>query len=57
MSQENLQTMIMQNSSGGGVKEVYYGTVQVVNPEAPALNRLTHQFSSQVKTSHIGIIC
>ena len=30
MSQENLQTMIMQNF-GGGVKEVYYGIVQVVN--------------------------
>ena len=29
MSQENLQTMIMQNF--GGVKEVYYGIVQVVN--------------------------
>ena len=32
MSQENLQTMIMQNFfGGGGVKEVYYGIVQVVN--------------------------
>ena len=33
MSQENLQTMIMQNlgGGGGGVKEVYYGIVQVVN--------------------------
>ena len=31
MSQENLQTMIMQNF--GGVKEVYYGIVQVVNYE------------------------
>ena len=29
MSQENLQTMIRQNF--GGVKEVYYGIVQVVN--------------------------
>ena len=29
MSQENLQTMIMENF--GGVKEVYYGIVQVVN--------------------------
>ena len=29
MSQENLQTMIMQNF--GGVKEVYYGIVQVGN--------------------------
>ena len=29
MPQENLQTMIMQNF--GGVKEVYYGIVQVVN--------------------------
>ena len=29
MSQENLQTMIMQNF--GGLKEVYYGIVQVVN--------------------------
>ena len=29
MSQENLQTMIMQNV--WGVKEVYYGIVQVVN--------------------------
>ena len=29
MSQENLQTMIMQNF--GGVKEVYYGIVQIVN--------------------------
>ena len=29
MSQENLQTMIMQNFLG--VKEVYYGIVQVVN--------------------------
>ena len=29
MSQENLQTMIMQNF--WGVKEVYYGIVQVVN--------------------------
>ena len=29
MSQENLQTMIIQNF--GGVKEVYYGIVQVVN--------------------------
>ena len=31
MSQENLQTMIMQNI--WGVKEVYYGIVQVVNCE------------------------
>ena len=32
MSQENLQTIIMQNFFlGGGVKEVYYGIVQVVN--------------------------
>ena len=34
MSQENLQTKIMQNvggGGGGGVKEVYYGIVQVVN--------------------------
>ena len=34
MSQENLQTMIMQMfffGGGGGVKEVYYGIVQVVN--------------------------
>ena len=31
MSQENLQTMIMQNLGGGGVKEVHYGIVQVVN--------------------------
>ena len=36
MSQENLQTMIMQKKKffffwGGGVKEVYYGIVQVVN--------------------------
>ena len=29
MSQENLQTMITQNF--WGVKEVYYGIVQVVN--------------------------
>ena len=29
MSQENLQTIIMQNF--WGVKEVYYGIVQVVN--------------------------
>ena len=29
MSQENLQTMIMQNF--GGVKEVYYRILQVVN--------------------------
>ena len=29
MSQENLQTMIMQNF--WGLKEVFYGTVQVVN--------------------------
>ena len=29
MSQENLQTMITQNF--GGLKEVYYGIVQVVN--------------------------
>ena len=29
MSQENLQTMIMQNFLG--VKEVYYGIVQVMN--------------------------
>ena len=29
MSQENLQTMIMQNF--WGVKEVYYGIVEVVN--------------------------
>ena len=29
MSQENLQTIIMQNFLG--VKEVYYGIVQVVN--------------------------
>ena len=29
MSQENLQTMIMQNF--WGVKQVYYGIVQVVN--------------------------
>ena len=32
MSQKNLETMIMQNfGGGGGVKEVYYGIVQVVN--------------------------
>ena len=31
MSQENLKTMIMQNFGGGGVKEVYYGIVQIVN--------------------------
>ena len=31
MSQENLQTMIMQNF--WGVKEVYHGIVQVVNSE------------------------
>ena len=30
MSQENLQTTVMQNL-GGGVKEVYCGIVQVVN--------------------------
>ena len=30
MSQENLQTMIMQNF-GGGIKEVYNGIVQVGN--------------------------
>ena len=29
MSQENLQTMMMQNF--GGLKEVYYGIVQIVN--------------------------
>ena len=33
MSQENLQTMIMQNF--GGVKEVYYGIEQVVNGAEP----------------------
>ena len=34
MSQENLQTMIMQNlGGGGGVREVYYGIVQVVNED------------------------
>ena len=33
MSQDNLQTMIMQNFFfGGGLKEVYYGIVQAVNP-------------------------
>ena len=32
MSQENLQTMIMQNF--WGVKEVYYGIVQAVNSRA-----------------------
>ena len=41
MSQENLQTMIMQNF--GGVKEVYYGIVQVVNEKnwlkKPSLSR------------------
>ena len=34
MSQENLQTMIMQifgAGGGGGIKEVCYGIVQVVN--------------------------
>ena len=32
MSQENLQTMIMQNFGGvKDVKEVYYGIVPVVN--------------------------
>ena len=31
MSRENLKTMIMQNLGGGGVKEVYYGIVQIVN--------------------------
>ena len=31
MAQENLQTMIMENLGGVGVKEVYYGIVQVVN--------------------------
>ena len=32
MSQENLETMIMQFFFlGGGVEEVYYGIVQVVN--------------------------
>ena len=34
MSQENLKTMIMQNF--WGVKEVYYGIVQVVNQEITA---------------------
>ena len=34
MSQEKLQTMIMQNL--GGVKEVYYGFVQVENEELTA---------------------
>ena len=38
MSQENLQTMIMQNF--GGVKEVYYGIVQVVNT-----NKTVHEVS------------
>ena len=31
MSRENLKTMIMQNFFLGGVKEVYYGIVQIVN--------------------------
>ena len=35
MSQENLHTMIMQNF--GGVKEVYYGIVQVVNMKSKCL--------------------
>ena len=35
MSQENLQTMIMQKF--WGVKEVYYGIVQVVN-KGPIVN-------------------
>ena len=33
MSQEKLQTMSMQNFLGG-VKEVHYGIVQVVNTDA-----------------------
>ena len=39
MSQENLQTTIMQKffegGGGGGVKKVYYGIVQVVNRPFP----------------------
>ena len=35
MSQEKLQTMSMQNF--GGVKEVHYGIVQVVNEEKLSL--------------------
>ena len=37
MSQENLQTLIMQNF--WGVKEVYYGIVQVVNENLVILNQ------------------
>ena len=40
MSQENLKTMIMQNF--GGVKEVYYRIVQVVN-----MTRFLSKFGEQ----------
>ena len=43
MSQENLQTMIMQ--SFWGVKEVYYGIVQAVNYESPRVQTRVNQGS------------
>ena len=43
MSQEKLQTMSMQNF--GGVKEVHYGIVQVVNRNSIAHSRLRSKSS------------
>ena len=38
MSQKKSKTMPMQIWGGGGVKEVYYGIVQVVNALSNALH-------------------
>ena len=47
MSQENLQTMIMQNLRG--VKEAYYGVVQVVNINS---SKMAH--SKEVNPKQMG---
>ena len=56
MSQENLQTMIMQNVLGG-VREVYYGIVQVVNDSysLTPLHSILHLGGGCVSTNSRGV--
>ena len=54
MSQENLQTMIMQNFLG--VKEVYYGIVQVVNSKLRLMFCIIIESNSQ-KTFFSLFLC
>ena len=48
MSQENLQTMIMQNF--WEVKEVYYGIVQVVNEKCVKMAGMVTDFKMIVRS-------